>query len=161
MGYHIPPVSGVPLSLDLLSRLKDAFPDQFAGIKDSSGEVEFGRLLGQRFGHDLIVFTGNDRLFTSALQSQAAGCITAMANLFSPDLRRVWDCFATGQPDASAQARLDAYRGVMERFPPAPPLLKALLHVMHHLSAWPVCPPLLPLSAEATSQAAAELSSVD
>jgi DNA ligase-1 len=41
--------------LDLLARLKDAFPVQFAGIKDSSGDAEFSTQLGKRFGRDLAV----------------------------------------------------------------------------------------------------------
>ena len=48
LGYHIPAISGVPLSIDLLSRLKDAFPDQFAGIKDSSGDPEHARRCGSQ-----------------------------------------------------------------------------------------------------------------
>src|SRR6185503_1091134 len=36
LGYHIPKVAGIGFSIDLLARLKDAFPTQFAGIKDSS-----------------------------------------------------------------------------------------------------------------------------
>ncbi len=32
-GYHIPPVSGVGLPVELLLRLKDRFPEKFAGIK--------------------------------------------------------------------------------------------------------------------------------
>lgn len=36
LGYHFPNSAGIGFSLDLLSRLKDAFPKQFAGIKDSS-----------------------------------------------------------------------------------------------------------------------------
>src|SRR5512147_2610790 len=55
LGYHIPPVSGVPLSLDLLARLKDAFPDRFAGIKDSSADPDHALRLGERFGHSLLV----------------------------------------------------------------------------------------------------------
>ena len=36
LGYHFPNVAGIGFSLELLARLKDAFPTQFAGIKDSS-----------------------------------------------------------------------------------------------------------------------------
>jgi 4-hydroxy-tetrahydrodipicolinate synthase len=144
LGYHIPPVSGVPLPVDLLSRLKDVFPDRFAGIKDSSGDAALASELGNRFGKDLTVMTGNDRLLTHALSSNASGSITAMSNLFSPDLRQVFDTFITGKPDATAQSRLDTFRSVMDRFPPAPPLLKALLHRLHGFPLWTVRPPLMP-----------------
>ena len=37
LGYHIPQVSGVGLDIELLKRLKDTYPDKFAGLKDSTG----------------------------------------------------------------------------------------------------------------------------
>ena len=33
LGYHIPGTAGIGFSTDLLARLKEAFPDQFAGYK--------------------------------------------------------------------------------------------------------------------------------
>jgi 4-hydroxy-tetrahydrodipicolinate synthase len=146
LGYHIPPITGVGFSLDLLSRLKDSHPDCFAGIKDSSGDPEFARQLGQRFGKELFVLTGNDRLFSLALQSNASGCITAMANLLSPALRQLWDAHQSGTPYTSLQETLSTARSILDRYPPMPPLLKSLLHTLHNLPLWPVKPPLMPLS---------------
>ena len=117
-GYHIPPVSGVSLSLDLLARLKDAFPMKFAGIKDSSGDPDWLRALGKRFGTDLLVFNGNDKLFSLALQANAAGCITAMANLLSPLHRLVWDSFQAGDPEEITQDKLSSAREVLDRYQP-------------------------------------------
>ncbi|MFM8320688.1 MAG: dihydrodipicolinate synthase family protein [Chloroflexota bacterium] len=151
-GYHIPGMTGVGLSLDLLARLKDAFPQRFAGLKDSSTDPATARALGERFGDDLLVYNGTDSLFSLALENHAGGCITAMANLRSPDARRVWDGFQAGAPDAAAQARLDAARAVMDSYPPNPPLYKALLPRLHGLPRWAVRPPLLPLSAAVEEQ---------
>jgi 4-hydroxy-tetrahydrodipicolinate synthase len=148
LGYHIPPVTGIPLSLDLLNRLKDAFPNRFAGLKDSSGDAVFARQLGERFGSELVTLTGNDRLFSLALEMKASGCITAMANVASPILRQVWDAFQAGQPAGEPQQRLDAARDVMERYPPAPPLLKALLAEQHGFPVWAVRPPLISIFLE-------------
>ena len=39
LGYHFPNISGVPLSQSLLTRLASTFPNQFGGIKDSSGDL--------------------------------------------------------------------------------------------------------------------------
>src|ERR1043166_6632867 len=36
--YHIPPVAQVPITLNLIERLLEAYPDNVAGIKDSSGD---------------------------------------------------------------------------------------------------------------------------
>ena len=159
-GYHFPGVSGVSLSLDLLSRLKDAHPKAFAGIKDSSGDPEHATQLGERFGNDLLVLTGSDRLFSHALQHGAGGCITAQANLYSPELRQVWQAFLAGDIPAqeSAQATLTAKRQVLDRYPPAPPLLKAAISRLHGFPQWAVRPPLMPLSPELAEQATLEFS---
>jgi 4-hydroxy-tetrahydrodipicolinate synthase len=157
LGYHIPAVSGVPLSLTLLSRLKDTYPGQFAGLKDSSGSLEHARQLGEQFGKDLVVFNGNDRLFSAALQASASGCITAMASLCSPILRRVWDAHLQGGADPHSQVMLDDCRSVMDKIPPAPPLLKSMLTQMHNFPRWAVRPPLQDLSADIETIIAAEL----
>lgn len=143
LGYHIPPVSGISLSMELLSRLKEKFPEKFAGIKDSSGDAEWAHSLGVRFGKDLSVLNGNDRLFSLALQSGASGCITAMANLLSPLHRLIWDSFQAGNPDEITQDKLSHAREVLDRYPPMPPVLKALLSRIHGFSDWKVKPPLL------------------
>jgi 4-hydroxy-tetrahydrodipicolinate synthase len=143
LGYHIPPVSGVSLSLDLLSRLKETFPGQFAGVKDSSADPAWAGSLGERFGSDLLVLNGNDRLFSLALQSGASGCITAMANLLSPLHRLVWDSFQAGKPDEITQDKLSQAREELDRFPPMPPVLKLLLARLHDFPLWKVKPPLL------------------
>ena len=145
LGYHIPAQSGVPLSLDLLARLKDAFPAQFAGIKDSSGDPQNAAALGEHFGDDLLVLTGNDSLLTYALERHAQGCITALSNLTSPDARAVWDAFRRGGRDPEAQARLDAYRTVLAQYPPYAVPVKVLLAAEHNFPLWTVRPPLLPM----------------
>jgi len=157
IGYHIPPVTGVSLSCELLARLIDSFPNQFAGVKDSSASADHARRLGQFFGKDLAVFNGTDRFFTLALQSQASGCITALANLRSPDLRLVWEAHQRGGIDTQAQSRLSTARDVLENFPPVPPLVKGLLHHQYQLPLWSVRPPLLPASSNVIRHALAEL----
>jgi 4-hydroxy-tetrahydrodipicolinate synthase len=149
-GYHIPGTSGVPLSFDLLARLKTAFPEQFAGIKDSSGNPDQAIQLGERFGKDLLVLNGTDRLFSLALENSAAGCITAMANLYSPDLRQAWESFHAGQTELQTQAqeRLNTARLLLEKYPPFPPILKELLARRYDFPRWPVRPPLLPVAPE-------------
>jgi 4-hydroxy-tetrahydrodipicolinate synthase len=160
-GYHFPKVSGVSLSLDLLERLLTAFPDQFAGIKDSSGDPEFALQLGVRFGTNLHVMTGNDRLFTHALTHSAAGCITAMANLYSPFLRKIWDAHQANRVDTSAQQALDERRTILDRYPPAPALIKAMLSDQHGFPGWPVRPALMALDTTSRSEALALFASLD
>ena len=150
-GYHFPGVAGIGFSLELLARLKDAFPVKFAGIKDSSHDADFARALGQKFGDDLAVFSGTDSDFTLALENHAAGCITAPANLISPDLRAVYDAFITGNNTSAAQKRVTHQRHILEKYPPFQPALKALVHRLHGQPRWPVRPPLVELSPESES----------
>ncbi len=143
LGYHFPGVAGIGFSLDLLARLKDAFPVQFAGIKDSSHDQNFARTLGERFGSELAVFSGTDSELTFALEHQATGCITAPANVLSPLLREVYDCFRGARDATTAQARLSAQRHALEQVQPFPPALKALLARHFGQPRWPVRPPLV------------------
>ncbi|HEU0294380.1 MAG TPA: dihydrodipicolinate synthase family protein [Anaerolineales bacterium] len=142
LGYHFPNVAGIGFSLELLARLKDAFPTQFAGIKDSSHDADLARNLGEKFGHDLVVFTGTDTYLQMAMENKAAGCITAAANLISPDLRQVWDGMNAGKDISEAQGRVNEQRHILEKYPPFPPTVKALLHRLHGFPRWSVKPPL-------------------
>ena len=156
-GYHFPGAAGIGFSLDLLKRLKDSFPVQFAGIKDSSHDATFIETLGKAFGSDLAVFTGNDADLTFALQNHAAGCITAPANLISPDLREIYDAFRAGKDTSAAQERVTHQRHTLDKYPPFPPTLKALVHRLHGQPRWPVRPPLVEIDEATVEQAANEL----
>ena len=142
IGYHIPPLIGVGFSIPLLKRLKDAFPGQFAGVKDSSHDAGFARSVGDTFGSDLLVLNGTDSYLQMAMEHHAAGCITAPANLISPDLREVWDLIQAGKDPNQAQARVTEKRHILEKYLPFPPALKALMHRLHGLPRWAVRPPL-------------------
>lgn len=157
LAYHIPAVSGVPLSIDLISRLYDTAPNKFAGIKDSSGDMAFSKQLGDNFGDDLHVFTGNDRLFTIALQNHAAGCITALANLISPDLNELWQAYQSSSPSGAIQEKISDFREVCEHFQPFPPLIKYLVTKYFDFPRWPVCPPLEELSKASEDRVSAML----
>jgi 4-hydroxy-tetrahydrodipicolinate synthase len=157
LGYHFPKVAGIGLSVELLSRLKDAFPVQFAGIKDSSGDPGLANTLGKKFGSDLVVLSGTDSYLQLAMQNKAAGCITAPANLISPDLREVWDLMQQGKDASEAQTRATKQRHVLQKYPPFPSTLKALMHRMHELPHWSVKPPLEDMPEELAKLAESEL----
>lgn len=157
LAYHIPAVSGVPLSIELISRLHDAAPDKFIGLKDSSGDKTFSLQLGERFGDDLHVFTGNDRLFSYALHNHAVGCITALANLISPDLNDLWQAHQTQSPTNQIQNKISAFREICDQFQPFPSLIKFLVSENFDFPHWPVCPPLVELSKGSEDQVSSML----
>lgn len=156
LGYHFPNVAGIGFSIELLARLKDAFPTQFTGLKDSSHDADLARNLGEKFGSDLVVLTGTDSYLQLAMRNKAAGCITAPANIISPDLREVWDLINAGQDSIEAQARVKRQRDILAKYPPFPPTLKALLHRLHGFPRWSVRPPLESISPEMEEQVVQE-----
>jgi dihydrodipicolinate synthase/N-acetylneuraminate lyase len=101
--------------------------------------------------------TGSDDLFGQALENHASGCITAMANLFSPLLREVWDSFHAGKPFSQVQAQLIDRRDILSVYAPNASILKALLPRLHNLPAWSVRPPLSPTRPELVEKALQEL----
>lgn len=160
LGYHIPPVTGIHLSLDLMDKLKVTFPGRFAGIKDSSADADFAKTMGEHFGKDLLVLTGNDKLFEIALESHAGGCITALANLYSPLLRKVWDESRLSASQEKTLNQIDRLRTVLDSYSPYPPILKAMLTHLHGFPSWTVRPPLIPAGDLMAGQAVQEFNNV-
>ncbi len=160
LGYHFPNVAGIGFSLELLARLKDAFPTQFAGIKDSSHDSQLARDLGEKFGSDLVVLNGTDSYLQLAMQNHAAGCITAPANILSPDLREIWNLLKEGKDATDVQGRVKKQRDILDKYPPFPPTLKALLHRLHGLPRWSVKPPLESISQEMEERVVQEFKSL-
>ncbi len=156
LGYHIPAVSGVALPLSLLQRLSLAYPDRLAGIKDSSGNLASASAYASGLP-GCAALVGNDKLLGPGLSAGGAGCITALANLRSPQLRAIYDAHLAGQDTAALQATLDFLRAAMDAMPPAPAYLKALLHAQHDIPLWPVRPPLLDFTDAQTQAALQEL----
>jgi len=160
LGYHIPSVTGVGFSLDLIARLKDAFPVQFAGIKDSSHDEAFAVELGKRFGRDLFVLNGTDSLLHHALKNHAQGAITAPANLISADLREIWDLYQAGKDPSEVQARVSEQRHILEKYMPFPTVLKALMPRLFELPRWSVKPPLEEMDEALIEKALKEFSEI-
>ena len=156
LGYHIPPMTGIGFSLELLERLKEKYPVQFAGIKDSSHDEAFATAVGQKFGKDLLVLNGTDAYFHHALKNNAQGAITAPANLISDNLRKVWDAYQEGKDPTEIQNKVNQQRHFLEKYSPVAPILKGLLHKIHGLPQWGVRTPLESADEKIIEQAAEE-----
>src|SRR5690349_12128988 len=76
--YHIPPVAQVGLSLSLIERLLNAYPNSIAGIKDSSGDWSNTAALIDAFSSSgFEVFAGSETFLLRTLQAGGAPCISA------------------------------------------------------------------------------------
>ncbi|WP_298402749.1 dihydrodipicolinate synthase family protein [uncultured Chloroflexus sp.] len=146
MLYHIPQVTGVPITTTIIDGLLDSHPGQFFGLKDSSGDWEHSKMLIDRYPQ-LRIFTGSDRLIARALADGAAGAITALSSAFPRLARAVFDAYHNGGDVSAAQARLSAVRDLINPIN-TPPALKAALAWTSNLPETALRLPLMPLSNE-------------
>jgi 4-hydroxy-tetrahydrodipicolinate synthase len=156
--YHIPQVSGIPLSLPLIGRLIEAFPDTVVGIKDSAGDFANMQALLAAFP-GFSVLAGADPLLLPLIKAGGAGCITATSNLVANSLRTVYDHAndpARAAEVEAAQARINAYRSLSNSYVQIP-TIKAMVGLKNGNSAWArPRPPLMPLSAADQADLAAK-----
>jgi 4-hydroxy-tetrahydrodipicolinate synthase len=86
MLYHLPQISAVPLSVDLVARLAAAFPGTVAGIKDSEGNWEHTSALLARVP-ELTLVIGHEPHLPRLMRAGGAGTICGVANVH-PELVR-------------------------------------------------------------------------
>ena len=138
--YHIPHVSGVPLSVDLIVRLAAAFPGAIQGVKDSAGDWNNTAALLARVPQ-LAIMVGHEPHLPRLMQAGGAGTICGVANV-SPILVR-----ALLSPDVTAadQQRIATLLQIAFR-QPLLPAFKAIIAERMRDPGWlAVRPPLLPL----------------
>ena len=79
--YHIPQVCGVPVAVETVARLVDAYPDRIRGIKDSGADLAYTRALLAAVGGRTAVLVGAERHLPDAMPAGARGTICGLANL--------------------------------------------------------------------------------
>lgn len=87
--YNIPRYSGTRFTPQLVEKLLLRFGSRIVGIKDSTGDLESGLELVQRFP-DLSIFTGDDRVMPTLVAAGGAGMIGGMPNVFASDLVKLY-----------------------------------------------------------------------
>lgn len=126
--YHIPQVTGVPISDGVLDRLLTSHGELIYGLKDSTGDPAQTAHFRAAYPQ-LAYFAGNDHRVAEACATGGAGSITAAANVF-PDLAAAAQHAAWAGEDATAaQARLSAARRVLDAYPLQPATKAALVEV--------------------------------
>ncbi|MFC2049381.1 dihydrodipicolinate synthase family protein [Chlamydiota bacterium] len=87
--YHIPQYSGVAITMRIVEKLRQEFPGQVVGLKESEGNRELVRLILQTFpGFQL--FVGGEKQIVEAVQLGAAGSICGLANLYPNTLQKLY-----------------------------------------------------------------------
>jgi 4-hydroxy-tetrahydrodipicolinate synthase len=145
--YHIPPVAQVPITLGLIERLLKAYPDNVAGIKDSSGDWANTKAVLDAFaasGFD--VFPGSETFLLASMRAGAVGCISATANINPGPIARLHATWRAADADRQQQ-RLDEIRTIMQSYVMIPALKAAIANWARDPAWTTVRPPLVPLTA--------------
>ena len=158
--YHIPPVAVVGISVELVIRLREAFPEQIVGIKDSSGDWDNTRKL---LGIDgLVVYPGSELPLMQALELGAPGCISATANTNAAAIAAVIRAHAQGDADRAIELHAEAARyrlALLEKHAPIP-AQKRLLAMRYGDARWAnVRPPLTAMAESVGKELAGVLGS--
>ncbi len=141
--YHFPAMSAVPISLSLIGRLVEAYPDIVVGLKDSSGDWDNTAAILKEFP-GLAVFPGSEALVLDALKAGGAGCITASANVNVRAIRDLIDAFPGPGAD-KLNGPVVRVRRAVERYPTVAGLKSLLAHFLGDESWRTVRPPLVAL----------------
>jgi 4-hydroxy-tetrahydrodipicolinate synthase len=138
--YHIPPVANVGLSLALIGRLLNTYPETVVGIKDSSGDWSNTKSILEEYP-GLATFCGSEVFLLDTLRHGGAGSITASANINAAQIRSL---YAAWQDDnaPTLQAAITAVRKAYEIYATIP-ALKAVAADFYAAASWrTVRPPL-------------------
>ena len=143
--YHFPQMSGMPITLELMGKLSESYPNAIAGVKDSSGEWNNTEAMIKGFP-DLDIFTGSEGYLLSSLKIGGAGCISATANVNSSGIRSLID--SRNNDDAGQkQEAVNSLRTLFEQYPMIP-ALKSYLAATEGQGWSHMRPPLVPLGKE-------------
>ncbi len=155
--YHIPPVAGVGIPLELIERLMKAYPGIIAGAKDSSGDWTNTKAMLDAFqpeGFD--VYPGSESFLLAALRDGGAGCISATANVNPGPIAKLYATWQQDNADAQQEA-LNTTRGIFQTYVMIPALKAAIAHYGQDAEWNRLRPPLVELTADEQAKLIAAL----
>lgn len=158
--YHIPAVSGVPITLNLIAMLRRRYPDTVVGVKDSSGVWDNTRAMIDQFAKDgFDVFPGSELPLTQALAIGGVGCISATANVNPAAIHAVYA--ARGTPEAAGlQAKIDVVRKIFQASVMIPAMKRVAAEFSGQAGWSTVRPPLTQLDRAVAQKLLADLRGV-
>ena len=157
--YHIPPVSGVSISLDLIERLIIRYPNVIAGVKDSSGNWDNTQSILERQWDDFRVFAGSERFLLQTMRAGGTGCISATANINPNAIYNLYKEWKSDRAD-NLQEQLNQVRTVLESYPMIPALKSVISYYSNHPDWTIVRPPFISLEKETQKELIQKLKSL-
>jgi len=153
--YNFPALSGVAYTPALVEALVAAFGRRIAGLKDSSGDVDYAQRIAA-ISPELDVFPSNEgTLALARAGGPFAGCISATANLNASDCARAYR-----HGDGEALARAVAFRAIFDGLPLVPGVKAMVTHLTADPAQARVLPPLAPLTPAQTAELLARYSAL-
>lgn len=144
--YHIPQMTGVPITLNLIEMLLKKHPGIFVGLKDSSGNWENTQSVIKAFP-ELDSYSASEALIPQNVAAGGAGCISASANVNARNIVALMRALGTSE-EAKIGTGVTAVRKIFESLPLIP-AIKAATALRHGDEAYAtVRPPFVRLSAE-------------
>lgn len=143
--YHIPGMTGVPLSHNVIARLVERYPHAIRGVKDSACDPEATFALIKAFPH-LDILVGDETYLGRACAAGAAGSICGVANVLPEAVIALAE---NGRDDP----RIVALVQEITRHPVIP-MVKALVAYVKGDGVWATArPPLSTLDPHSIAQA--------
>jgi 4-hydroxy-tetrahydrodipicolinate synthase len=171
--YHIPPVAIVGITPKLVERLRTAYPNAIAGMKDSSGDWNNTKTFLDAFAESarsarpgFDVFVGSESFLLANMRNGGAGTISATANVNPAAIHELCTVASAVSADVDLepqQARINVVRNVFSsrKFPSLIAALKQAIAIYANDPEWArVRPPLVELTTEQAKLLAAELKAV-
>jgi 4-hydroxy-tetrahydrodipicolinate synthase len=165
--YHIPPVAIVGITPKLVERLLKAYPNAFAGMKDSSGDWNNTKTFLDAFARTgFDVFVGSESFLLANMRHGGAGTISATANVNPAAIYELYTVASGVSANVNLepqQARLNVVRDVFSsrKFPSMIAALKQAIAIYANDPEWArMRPPLVELTTEQAKLLAAELKAV-
>ena len=150
--YHIPQVTQVPITLNLIAMLRKRYPDTVVGAKDSSGNWDNTKAMIDNFASDgFDVFPASESLLSKALPLGAAGCISATVNMNPAGIHALFEGW-NGPNGAELQAKADVVRNIFQSAPMIPAMKRTVAEFAHDASWATVRPPLCALGDSAATE---------
>lgn len=112
MLYHIPQVSGVPLTHRVVDALCRRYPGTVVGIKDSGGRRETSLAFAQAFMPPLQVWVGHEPDLQALAARGARGAVSGVANIAPRLVARLVDGHA-GPAAPDDQLRVQALLAIL------------------------------------------------
>lgn len=152
LAYNNPERSGgVMLNLDTIVRLSQELPN-FAGIKDSSGDMTTLGEIIRRTPPDFKVFVGRDSMIFAALMYGASGAVAASSNVAAKLVLGIYDAVHNGEYEKAKefQRKLAPIR-IAFSLGSFPVVMKEALNMIG-LPAGKCRKPILPISEDARAE---------